>query len=253
MTTLGKQLRSVRAYICALFRGPPLRVTFDSNTWQCVVRPDKVAKDPRHSTFLLLNRALRCGRIQGFLVDTMATLEGVRREDRGKYLASNKPHPGLVPILVDRLRDAARFGVCLMHAPRIGLDIPHELAGMYFVQSNDEAGQRQNRASSAIRAIEAKGVGKIELERIGRQILQRINRGGHWRLALDQPASVQENDKIADAVGEWADEDALAAHYGYGNDYFCTEDFGKSATKVFWLTTTYGIQFVTMVELATKI
>jgi hypothetical protein len=242
----------------------PLRVTFDSNTWQCVVRPDKFAKDPRHSPFLLLNKALRCGRIQGFLVDTMATLEGVPRADRGKYLASDKPHPGLAPILVDRLRDAARLDVCLMHAPRIGLDIPRELAGMYYVQSENEAGQRQNRASPAIRAIEAKGVGKTELERIGRQILQRLNRTGHWRDALDQPASAQENEKIADAVGEWADEDALAAHYGYGNHYFCTEDLGKSATEAFgqsildparraWLTATYGIQFVTMVELAAKI
>jgi hypothetical protein len=63
--------------------------------------------------------------------------------------------------------------------------------------------------------------------------LKRLNRTGHWRDALDQPSSNQENEKIADAVGEWADEDALAAHYGYSNDYFCTEDLGKSAIKVF--------------------
>jgi hypothetical protein len=233
--------------------------SFSHNAWS-----RKARSGQRHSTFLLLNRALRCGRIQGFLVDTMATLEGVPRADRRKYLASNKPHPGLAQILVDRLRDAARFGICLMHAPRIGLDIPPELTGMYYVQSDNQTGQRQDRASIAIRAIEAKGVGKNELERIGRQILKRLNRTGHWRDALDQPSSNQENEKIADAVGEWADEDALAAHYGYSNDYFCTEDLGKSAIKVFgqsildpahrtWLTATYGIEFVTMVELAKRI
>ena len=30
---------------------------------------------------------------------------------------------------------------------------------------------------------------------------------------------------------EWADGDSVAAHYAYGNDIFCSEDFGKGASN----------------------
>jgi len=30
------------------------------------------------------------------------------------------------------------------------------------------------------------------------------------------------------ALNEWADGDSVAAHYGYGIDLFCSEDFGKN-------------------------
>lgn len=29
--------------------------------------------------------------------------------------------------------------------------------------------------------------------------------------------------------GDWADADAIAAHYAYGNDIFCTNDIAKGA------------------------
>jgi hypothetical protein len=54
-----------------------------------------------------------------------------------------------------------------------------------------------------------------------------------------------------------ADGDAVAAHIAFGNDYFCTEDQGKSArgASIFdaanraWLKATYAVKFVTMQEL----
>jgi hypothetical protein len=78
---------------------------------------------------------------------------------------------------------------------------------------------------------------------------------------LDRPNNAAESEEIDDGVAEWADEDALAAHYGYNNDYFCSEDFGRAAIARFgrsildqnnrtWLTTTLGIQFVTIRQLA---
>jgi hypothetical protein len=107
-----------------------LRVTFDSNAWQPIVRPDKFPRDLRQPQLLLLNRALRCGRIQGFLADVQATLEAIPKGQRGTYFASLTPHPGLKPILEDRLRDATTLNIRLLHTPRIGLKIA---AGIDFL------------------------------------------------------------------------------------------------------------------------
>ena len=71
-----------------------MRVTFDSQNWQPVVRPDKFPKDPRNPNMVKINAALGDGRVKGFIVDTVATLEGIRRVDRGKYFAGHEAHRG---------------------------------------------------------------------------------------------------------------------------------------------------------------
>ncbi len=49
-----------------------------------------------------------------------------------------------------------------------------------------------------------------------------------WHIGIkNAPATEAEN--ISKALAEWADGDAVAAHVGYKNDYFCTRDEGKSA------------------------
>jgi hypothetical protein len=66
------------------------------------------------------------------------------------------------------------------------------------------------------------------------------------------------NDVLAKATREWADGDSVAAHYGFGIDQFCSEDFGKSASgrsvldcnNRKWLSEEFGIRFVTLAELA---
>jgi hypothetical protein len=75
---------------------------------------------------------------------------------------------------------------------------------------------------------------------------------------LGCPQDSTEQKKINRAVAEWADGDSVAAHYGYGIDLFCSEDFGKNASpaSVFdddsraWLTEVFGIRFVTLGQLA---
>jgi hypothetical protein len=68
-------------------------------------------------------------------------------------------------------------------------------------------------------------------------------------------------DSIRSAINEWADGEAVAAHAGYGNDLFCTNDHAKNAGQcsVFhsnhraWLQSDYGVEFVTMLELAQRL
>jgi len=64
--------------------------------------------------------------------------------------------------------------------------------------------------------------------------------------------------KTRRAIAEWADGDSIASHYGYGNDLFCSDDFGRNASGPSildvdnrgWLTETFDIQFTTVAALA---
>jgi hypothetical protein len=70
--------------------------------------------------------------------------------------------------------------------------------------------------------------------------------------------SDEEEREIAKAVAEASDGDAVAAHIAIGNDYFATEDVGKSAGSHSVLDRKhreclyreYGVRFVSLDELA---
>jgi hypothetical protein len=126
-----------------------MKVTFDSNAYRRVVDPSRFAADPRTAEFQKIHDALNDGRIRGFLSETVATLEGVQNAARGPYFSSMRPkvelreeelpggviklgvmikpndglHPGLHPILVRWIGDAAALGIKFLRAPRIG--VPH--------------------------------------------------------------------------------------------------------------------------------
>jgi hypothetical protein len=70
-----------------------------------------------------------------------------------------------------------------------------------------------------------------------------------WLTGLGRAQSKR---KVSNAANEWADGDTVAAHYGFGIDLLCSEDFG--ANSVFqpsnrkWLSGDFGIRFVTLAE-----
>ncbi len=59
-----------------------VRATFDSNTWQPVVRPDKFPADQRNADFVKLQQAVKNKAILGYIVETVATLEAIKKVDR---------------------------------------------------------------------------------------------------------------------------------------------------------------------------
>jgi hypothetical protein len=152
-----------------------------------------------------------------------------------------------------------------MHAPRIGLVIPSEIRDLYFTElTTEEMAGRQKRSSAAMRYIEGRHVGKHQVELLGKRIASRLKLTGPWYKFLDRPADSNENELIADAIGEWADEDAIGAHVGYQHDFLCSDDMGKSASRALgdsiftpanraWLSSKLRIQFVTLNELAAKL
>jgi hypothetical protein len=248
-----------------------MRVTFDSNAWQKVVVPNLARKTSLYDAFADIHEALRTKEIQGFICETVGTLEAIRRRVRKAYFTSIKPavkvqsdakgdqilvninigpnhdqHPGLPHILRERLEFAFNLGIRLMRAPRIGIPLPDLFLDLsVFAEDVDVAisAARDNRWGDVVSAIEERGVGS-----------------GALRLQQGRFKAMGETE-FARAVAEWADGDSVAAHVAYGNDVFCTEDQGKTFGSASildvanrkWVTATYNVIFATIRELATEI
>jgi hypothetical protein len=66
------------------------------------------------------------------------------------------------------------------------------------------------------------------------------------------------SEPIAKLVAEWADGNAILAHYYHDHDYFCTLDQGKGAgtssvlhkDRRDWLVSEFGIKVISPAELA---
>jgi hypothetical protein len=241
-----------------------MRVTFDSNVWEFVVRPSRVPDNPNHGDFCAVHEALRSKRVEGFISETVGTLEAIKRVGRSSYFNSIKPtvdvklenvkgnqllitvnigtnhrqHPGLKPILQGGLDAAFALGIRVMRAARIGIPVPAPFLSLeHYADEQDieTSAKRDNYWGEVLEAIELRGVGAAAARTV-----------------------TQASPEFSRAVAEWADGDSVAAHIAYKNDVFCTEDIGNSAggksildqSNRLWLEKTYGVKFATTHELA---
>jgi hypothetical protein len=199
-----------------------MKVTFDSNAWQRVVQPEKFAKDPRNADFVAIHSALQSGHIEGFIVETVATIEAIPKMRRDRYLGSCRPpvsveaigvegslnitiaghsgdHPGLFPVLADRLQTAYALGMVLIPSPRIGgMPRPLEIEKAPRIPLTED--QEANiwplleRNDAIAQEIETRGVGSARLAAIAVRIQQRLGCGPEaaWFDGLDQPQDEDE-------------------------------------------------------------
>jgi hypothetical protein len=234
-----------------------------------VVVPRLARRTKMFDAFTTVHDALCRKRIQGFICETVGTLEAVRLAGRKAYFTSIKPivdvktvaqgaqvlltvnvganhgqHPGLPNVLSERLELAFALGMRLLRAPRIGIPVPASFfEASVFADEVDIArsAARDNRWGDVVRRIEQRGVG--------------------FALLRSLQAEAGREREFACAVGEWADGDSVAAHVVYGNDVFCTEDQGRSvkggsilgSANRLWLARTYDLKFATIQELASQI
>jgi hypothetical protein len=105
--------------------------------------------------------------------------------------------------------------------------------------------------------MESRGLGNTQAREVAIRLEARTGPQTPWFKALGATQDVHEEREVARAIAEWSDGDSIAAHYGYANDFFCSADIGKSAKNSVlspgnrtWLTTVFGIRFVTLSELA---
>ncbi len=122
---------------------------------------------------------------------------------------------------------------------------------------------RLEKASEVANAIQARGLGYATAVRLGLKFSERDGKTGEWWFqALRRAQDETERRKVQRAIREWADADSIAAYVGYGIDLFCSEDMGKSTggepsvldePNRAWLAATFGVKFVTLVELAAMV
>jgi len=262
----------------------PLTVTFDTNTFDKAVRPAVYANDPAHGDFLIVHEALKHGSIQGFLADTVITLEGITKDQRAKVFGSTETNSSFAqasddtftltirPVQADRLplppKQAERFiaafnlGIRLLGAPRIGM--PKAEEQFYAAENSTALGERLNRFVDLVRKIEARGLGSARAQAIAARLTGGPITRGPWFTALGAAQNRHETREVARAIAEWADADSVGAHYGYRNNIFCTLDSGKAEerrgepavldpTNRAWLTQEFGIRFATLPELAQEL
>ena len=267
-----------------------MRVTFDTNTLEKAARPERCTRDPLHPDYLKIHQAVVAGKISGFFSETIINLEGIQKADRSAVLGSTTmsqseqitehPETGdtvvattftvsdpsrkpLHPELAARIRAARNLGMRLLRAPRLGSQNINDPDGTVFASEADEAelDKRLRLYQSVLRELDIRGVGFIQVKQLASKFATRAKVQEPWFQSLQRAVDVHEENAVIRAVAEWADGDSVAAHIGYGLDFFCTGDEGKSAgaASVFdvanraWLTTTFGTIFITMPKLAAMV
>ena len=260
-----------------------LRVTFDTNTFDKVVRPNVYARDPNHADFVAVHEALKRGDILGFISETIITFEGIGKDQRASVFGTTElrsrteqvsddtfvitmtpeqaARPPVHPKQAERFVAAFDLGFrLLMGAPRIGKP---SVEGDFYVSETPEAlTQRLDRCVSILRAIEARGVGFSRAEALAEHWADRAAPNEPWYRVLGTARDIGEKREVARAIAEWSDADSIGAHYAYANDLFCTFDEAAAegrrgdaavldAENRQWLSSNFGIRFASRGDLAT--
>lgn len=275
-----------------------MRVTFDTNSWQRVVVPERFPGDPKRAEVDAIYHAILSARIAGFISETVVTLEAIPKRfgRRSGYLAkraedvaevvhesatvdnqtgtvrvqgtirlggTSAAHPGLSPVLHDRLNKAFELGFRLLPSSRIGTARPAAIdQERYRIPLSEE--QRADiwshldRIAEVADAIEARGAGFAGIQALARRIQQRQGLPNvPWYRGLDQPFDAAEEAEIDRAFAEWADGDTVSLHIAYGIDVLCTEDQARgnrnsifSETNRRWLRDEFDITIVDLAGLA---
>ncbi len=269
-----------------------MRVTFDSHVLGKVAFPERRKKDPDHPCLEKINAALQEGRLQGFLCESIGTLESIEIAMRGEYFASRIPksdvqiladgdntsvhitirtdhdrHPGLHAMLVEILQRARTLGMRLLYVPSVNIQLPKEfLNDQEFYESRlSETQSYADRFGEIATAIEARGVGRAVITSIVSSFQGRLPAGPTGSPSgmqlLAHARNDEERGRVGKAIGEWADGDLVACHIASGNDLLSTEDRGRSAggPSIFeecnrsWLKATYSANIVSVRELAAQL
>ena len=209
-----------------------MRVTFDTNTLDPVTRPELAGS--LRAQCRAIYQSLSSKRLEGFFCETVLTVEGGEGNTRAETVA--------------RVKRALDVGMHILSAPRIGsvaIDDPN--GDLYARDADEEAlSMRLERYGSIATAIEARGLGFVHVSKVA------------GPASLNRARAPGDSGKVARAVAEWADGDSVAAHYGYANHLFCTEDRARKAgrnsvmhpAQRSWLRRVYGVNFVGIAELA---
>lgn len=226
-----------------------VKVTFDTNVWRRVVEIEADSRDEYQE--------LRCRienkDVEPFICEIALSLESISRKDRPEFWESYIPqmemtgsfennqysgvfsispdtskHPGMHPILQRKLFEAQRLGFKVLRMTNFGtvrcLDIPDS---MYTVFSENSFWEYCERVAKCSDYIVSNGWGRAQYEILKNE----YNLAGLSVVDYLSKVPPEKSKAFCDAIAEWVDEDSISMHFGYSNEYFCTEDRGKGAGK----------------------
>jgi len=226
-----------------------MKVTFDADAWQPVVRPQLSSGDPSHAEHCRLHEAARQGAFSGFLVRTLAEVEFIKGFTRAAPPA-DRASPSLA--------EAIAFGFRLLWSPSVfepRFPVTDDITNYAFESSEDMAA-RERRMFPALLTLESRLLGKARLKRLYRRLEARSRRRPATLTSLLETASSEELAELAAAARHNATDTAIACHIGCGNDIFCTPDDGLSPPPILdpenraYLTARFGLRFASWAELA---
>ena len=264
----------------------PLTVTFDTNTLASVVAPETAQRGTGESGAIVA-AAMRAGHIRGFFSETVITLEGLKNVDRADVLGKTRvvsdasstgknnitltvgvrhARNPLDPRSSDRVRTALELGMRpLRTAARIGgYRLRDQDCELYEPDGGiSELIRCMDKVNELTTEIARHGVGQAIAVELGLRFSQRdgVENPELFLQGLGRAKDKPERKKVAEAIREWADGDSVAAHYGFGMKLFCSDDFRKNGAgrsvldhdNRQWLSTKFGIEFVTLTDLAQRI
>jgi hypothetical protein len=263
----------------------PLRVTFDTNALNDLlsVSPEtsqRGAVGHMHGT--KVRSAIEAGYVEGFFSETLVTIEGIQKKDRVDVLGSTQLQSRTtsadkntitisIGVVQDRKPLDPQFSDKIQAARNLGLRalmVPRLLAGGVCAKDEDgtlfepleDLEQFVAKAVCLRSEIGARDIGHSAAVSLGLTFNARDGVFGQelWFQGLSRARTKGERKQVARAAAEWADGDSVAAHYGYGIDLFCSEDFGQNTSGASvlddnnrkWLNEGFGIHFVTLAKLA---
>ena len=263
-----------------------MRVTFCTSTFGDVVAP---GEDPRWDPAACqkVHDALKANHLRHSFAESLVALDAITRAQKvdaigsGRIVSSSEaigPQAIILsvgaqwklepmhPLFEERLQRARELGMRALRGPVfIGVRLPMPDMGADFYHpdaSVQEITARGDKANHVDAELAKRGIGRARAIRLGCEFSTRDGATGEWwPQGLGRARNKTEKRKAREAINEWADGEAIAAHIAYGNDLFCTQDEAKSAgsQSVFssdhrkWLAKEFGILFVTVAELAERL
>ena len=254
-----------------------MKVMFDSNVWRKIAVPEDNTGDPQYNALCKIHDAIVDGSIEAYISESIFTWENIPRKARKAKVGSMKAK---VKTTVKETENGVSMGFALGPNPDDAVSLsenqylqkPTEVAlkmGFRIVRLPRIAGLT-NKDIDAVRYEvadfdaffnKATEVGcKIESNGAGMSQLENLVKDNSGISIMDKIKNAPESDlnKIAKAIAETVDGDAVATSIGLGCDYFCTRDEAKGAgaTSVFgkanlaWLNADYGFVVKKPEELA---
>jgi hypothetical protein len=262
-----------------------IKVTFDTNVFTRFIDL-KEGSDKIYYEKILA--AIKSETIRGYFSDTFVTLEGVMRNQRVEIFGSRKissfssssKSPNTINITIgasmckpDLHENHLRTITSLLELGLRGLRGQAYLGDNFSVPSNmdiyesiiiDKLVKFREKMGKVEIAIgnknqeTGKNISKCRARELGLRWLKRDRRDGEiWYQGLGLCKDECESKQVIEAIAEWADGESIIRHIGYGNNYFCTLDEGKSTkgASIFdsdhreWLACEFGVKFVTPKEL----